>query len=275
MKSSCRSGRRRDRVAGPVVNWSSHHEIAHRIPDLQRAGPDGLHQHHEPGRRDRPPERDPGRAAPLQRHAHHGQRVSSTMMSPACTKITNAGWSSSRPSIHRPTAVPAQPHRRRQRRRSPQAPGHGPRGRGGDHQGKAGLRPLGADLLRRVRRAQSQAGAGQGDRRVICLPSTAGSVTSGRSTAGLWGGTLDLAASRRRSIKSATRRPTAAAQISRPRREMAVADPAVKKRAGSRQASRAVEPCLPDLELSVGERRRSGQDSRTRPPPEGWQVLPG
>ncbi len=29
----------------------------------------------QPGRGDRPQERHPGRAAPLQRHAHHGQRV--------------------------------------------------------------------------------------------------------------------------------------------------------------------------------------------------------
>ena len=50
-------------------------EVAHRIPDLQRAGPDGLRQHHSPGRGDRPQERRAGGPGALQRHAHHGQRV--------------------------------------------------------------------------------------------------------------------------------------------------------------------------------------------------------
>src|SRR5262249_38818910 len=42
----------------------------------------------------------------------------------------------------------------------------GPGGRRGDHEGETGLRPLGADLLRRVRRPPPQARAGQGHRRV-------------------------------------------------------------------------------------------------------------
>ena len=46
------------------------------------------------------------------------------------------------------------------------AAGDGPRGRRGDHRGAAGLRPLGADLLRRVRRAPPQACAGQDHWRV-------------------------------------------------------------------------------------------------------------
>ena len=66
-----------------------------------------------------------------------------------------------------PTAVPPQPDRRGQRRRPPQAPGHGARGGGGRHRRQARLRPLGADLLRRVRRAAAQAGAGQDHRRII------------------------------------------------------------------------------------------------------------
>ena len=73
LKSLSRAGQRSRLRSG--LDWSSHHEIAHRISDIQRAGPDGFHQHHEPGRGDRPPKRNPGRAAPLQRHAHHRQRV--------------------------------------------------------------------------------------------------------------------------------------------------------------------------------------------------------
>ena len=45
-----------------------------------------------------------------------------------------------------------QPHRRGQRRRPPQAPGDGARGGGRGDRRPARLRPLGADLLRRVRR---------------------------------------------------------------------------------------------------------------------------
>ncbi len=40
-----------------------------------------------------------------------------------------------------------------------QAPGDGPRGGGSDYRGQAGFWPLGADLLRRIRRAPAQAGA--------------------------------------------------------------------------------------------------------------------
>jgi len=54
-----------------------------------------------------------------------------------------------------------QRHRRGQRRRSFEAPGDGPRGGGGGHRGQAGFWPLGADLLRGIRRAKAQAGAGQ------------------------------------------------------------------------------------------------------------------
>ena len=65
-----------------------------------------------------------------------------------------------------PEPLPPQPHRRGQRRRPPEAAGHGPRSRRGDHQGQARLRPVGADLLRRIRRQPAEAGAGQGDRGV-------------------------------------------------------------------------------------------------------------
>ena len=69
-------------VLGPVERsrrgpgcWVSHHEVAYRIPDIQRAGADGFHQHHAAGRGNRPPERNPGGPGPLQRHAHHRQRL--------------------------------------------------------------------------------------------------------------------------------------------------------------------------------------------------------
>ena len=67
-------------------------------------------------------------------------------------------------------ALPPQPHRRGQRRRPPEAAGHGPRGRRGHHQGQARLRPVGADLLRRVRRPAAEAGAGQGHRGIAFGP---------------------------------------------------------------------------------------------------------
>ena len=47
-----------------------------------------------------------------------------------------------------------------------QAAGDGPGGRGRDHEGEARLRPVGAGLLRRVRRRPGEAGAGEGDRGV-------------------------------------------------------------------------------------------------------------
>ena len=52
------------------------------------------------------------------------------------------------------------------RRRAPQAPGHGSRGRRGDHQGQAGFRPVGADFRRRVRRQPPQARTGKNHRGV-------------------------------------------------------------------------------------------------------------
>ncbi len=51
--------------------------------------------------------------------------------------------------------------RRRQRRRAPQASGHGTGGRGGNHQGQIGLRSVGADFLRRVRWTPSKACPGE------------------------------------------------------------------------------------------------------------------
>jgi len=46
--------------------------------------------------------------------------------------------------------LPAQPHRRRQRRCPPQTPGDGPRSGGGSDQRSARFRTLGADILWRV-----------------------------------------------------------------------------------------------------------------------------
>ena len=79
-----------------------------------------------------------------------------------------------------PTALPPQPHRRGQRRRPPEAAGHGPRGRRRDHQREARLRALGADLLRRVRRPPAEAGAGQGHRGVATLVNTMEPLTYSR-----------------------------------------------------------------------------------------------
>ena len=64
-------------------------------------------------------------------------------------------------------ALPAQPDRRGQRRRAPEAPDHGPRSGRRDHGRKAGLRSLGADLLRGIRRPPPKTGAGEDYRRVI------------------------------------------------------------------------------------------------------------
>ena len=68
---------------------------------------------------------------------------------------------------HAPTsALPSQSHRRRQRRRPPETPDHGPRSRRGHHQGQTRFRPVGANLLRRVRRPPPKAGAGEDHRGV-------------------------------------------------------------------------------------------------------------
>ena len=63
-------------------------------------------------------------------------------------------------------ALPPQSHRRGQRGRPHQAPALRTGGRGGRHRGQARLRPLGADLLRGVRRAPPQARPGQDHRGV-------------------------------------------------------------------------------------------------------------
>src|SRR6185369_7429437 len=62
--------------------------------------------------------------------------------------------------------VPPQRHRRGQCGRPPQAAGDGARGGGGGDEGQARLRALGADLLRRVRRAAEEARSRQGDWRM-------------------------------------------------------------------------------------------------------------
>ncbi len=62
--------------------------------------------------------------------------------------------------------LPAQPHRRGQRRRAPEAQVMGREVVVAVTEGQAGLRPVGADLLRRVRRAAAQAGAGEDHRGV-------------------------------------------------------------------------------------------------------------
>src|SRR5690348_2908462 len=56
-------------------------------------------------------------------------------------------------------AVPPQPDRGGQCRRPHEAPGHGQGGRGRGHPGEARFRPLGADLLRRIRRPAEETGA--------------------------------------------------------------------------------------------------------------------
>ncbi len=63
-----------------------------------------------------------------------------------------------------PPTVQAQPHRRGQRRRPHEAAGHGAGGRHRRDQRQVGLRPLGAGLLRRVRRTTPEASPGQGHR---------------------------------------------------------------------------------------------------------------
>src|SRR3989304_3552904 len=60
----------------------------------------------------------------------------------------------------------AQPHGGGQRGRAPQAPGDGPRGGGRRDEREVRLRPLGADLLRRVRRPQEEAGPRENHRGV-------------------------------------------------------------------------------------------------------------
>ena len=67
----------------------------------------------------------------------------------------------------RPRRLPAQPHRRRQRRRPPQAADHGPRSGRRDHRRQAAPGTVGAHFLLRVRRATTEAGAGEDHRGVI------------------------------------------------------------------------------------------------------------
>ena len=68
---------------------------------------------------------------------------------PGLHRTTSGGWSGSPLSTRAdpPRRLPAQPDRRGQRRRPPQAPGHGPRGDGGITGGHWISAP-GADLLR-------------------------------------------------------------------------------------------------------------------------------
>src|SRR5207302_10958110 len=67
-------------------------------------------------------------------------------------------------------AISPQPHRRRQCRRPHEAPDYGSRDSSCHHRRQAGLRTLGADLLRRIRWTPPQKSAGQDHRGVITWP---------------------------------------------------------------------------------------------------------
>ena len=76
---------------------------------------------------------------------------------------------------HEPVAaLPPQPHRRGQRRRPPEAPGHGPRGGGGDHRRAASTSAPGS----RSSTGSSTAGAASG-----CWSRSSGSEAPGRAAA--------------------------------------------------------------------------------------------
>jgi hypothetical protein len=84
-------------------------------------------------------------------------RSSSTTTNAGCITTTTSGWKNSPPT--NPPPLPPQPHRRGQRRRPHETPDHGPRSRRRRHRRPPRLRPLGTDLLRRIRRPPPQAHA--------------------------------------------------------------------------------------------------------------------
>ncbi len=140
-------------------------EIAHRETVARHPGPDGVRQHHATGRGCGAGVRRPRGAVPGQRHAHHRIGLHQRRRTGAPPRLQTLAR---RARTLRPLAraLPPQPHRRGQRRRPPQAPDHGPRGRGRDHRRPPRLRAVGADLLRRVRRSAAETGADQDYRRV-------------------------------------------------------------------------------------------------------------
>ena len=118
-------------VSGPLLSEGAADEGGHRIshPDgSERTGFVNITPQVEAGRRASGIQE--GLAA-VQRHAHH-RLVFINDDEPGLHQDYE-GWLEKRPRSTRRPAVPPQPHRRRQRRRSSEAPGHGPRSRGGDH----------------------------------------------------------------------------------------------------------------------------------------------
>src|SRR4029077_17456892 len=63
-------------------------------------------------------------------------------------------------------ALRPQPHGRRQRRRAHETASDGARGGGRDHERSTRFRPVGANLLRRIRRPPAEARAGENHWRV-------------------------------------------------------------------------------------------------------------
>src|SRR5262245_30219361 len=102
----------------------------------------------------------------MQQHAHYRQRLYQRRRGGPAPRLRQVAGRAG-PVQPRPGSLPPQQDGRGQRRRPPQAADHGPGGRRRYHQGEAGLWPLGANLLRGVRRPPAQASAGQGHRGVV------------------------------------------------------------------------------------------------------------
>src|SRR5213592_1239379 len=151
---------------------SFRHEAPARRVVVRRAQAAGLRQHHRPGRGTRPQERREERPRPRQRHAHHRVGLHQRRGIGPDSGLRRLAGKAGAARADEP--VPSQPHRRGQRGRAPEAAGDGPGGGRGDYRRETGLRAVGADLLRRIRRPAAQARAGEDHRGVKCRESCRG-----------------------------------------------------------------------------------------------------
>src|SRR5262245_1526011 len=147
---------------------SAAHEGAHRVSEPACAAPARVREQHARGPAGGGGKRGARRNRAGQRHAHQRERLHQRRRVRAPPRLRGVARAPRPARSGRP--VPSQRHRRGQRRRPLEAPGHGARGGGGRDRGPARLRALGADLLRRVRRAEEEARAREGDRRMSREP---------------------------------------------------------------------------------------------------------
>ena len=124
------------------------HEDHDRVPLVQHQDAPGVRPHHRPGGgRRREERRARGHGAGVG-HAHHRRRLRERLGGRPDSRL---------PGVAREAGavgprLPPSPDRRGQRRRAPEAHADGASGHPADHERQAGSRPVGAGVLRRVRR---------------------------------------------------------------------------------------------------------------------------